>query len=70
MKSAVFREPRPTKLERQRAITNHISPLTSHFSQDEQALALPSSVAFELDIERYLLLLNPALQFFSAELVG
>jgi hypothetical protein len=31
---------------------------------------LPSSVPFELDIERYLLLLNTALQFFSTELVG
>ena len=49
--------------------TNHFSPITSHVSQDEQALDLPSSVAFELDIERYLLLLNPALQFFSTELV-
>jgi hypothetical protein len=32
--------------------------------------ALPPAVPFELDIERYLLLLNPALQFFSTELVG
>ena len=32
--------------------------------------ALPPAVPFQLDIERYLLLLNPALQFFSTELVG
>ena len=31
---------------------------------------LPSSMPFELDIERYLLLLHAALQFFSTELVG
>jgi len=32
--------------------------------------ALPPPVPFQLDIERYLLLLNPAPQFVATELVG